>query len=61
MLQILGNLNEFEVNFLGKRIKDVKQFEKSNKEVYCGNILYGVYKRGDKLVENPSEIKLLRI
>ena len=61
MLQILGSLNEFEVNVLGERIKDVKQFKKSNKEVYCGNILYGMYKRGDKLVKNPYEIKTLKL
>ena len=30
MLNILGSLNEFEVNVLGERIRDVKQFKKSN-------------------------------
>ena len=43
VLQILGSLNEFEVNVLGERIKDVKQFKKSKNEVYCGDILYGMY------------------
>jgi len=61
MLQILGSLNEFEVNVLGERIKDVKQFKKSKKEVYCGNILYGMYKRGDKLIKNPYELKTLKL
>ena len=58
MLQILGSLNEFEVNVLGERIKDVKQYKKSNNEVYCGDILYGKYKRGKKLVKNNYELKL---
>ena len=61
MLQILGSLNEFEVNVLGERIKDVKQYKKSKKEVYCGNILYGMYKRGDKLIKNPYELKTLKL
>ena len=61
MLQILGSLNEFEVNVLGERIKDVKQYKKSNNEVYCGDILYGMYKRGKKLVKNNYELKTLRL
>jgi site-specific DNA recombinase len=60
MLQILGSLNEFEVNVLGERIKDVKQFKKSKNEVYTGSILYGMYKRGDKLIKNNYEFNTLK-
>jgi len=61
MLQILGSLNEFEVNVLGERIKDVKQYKKSNNEVYCGDILYGMYKRGNRLIKNNFELKTLKL
>jgi len=61
MLQILGSLNEFEVNVLGERIKDVKQYKKSKNEVYCGDILYGMYKRGDRLIKNNYELKTLKL
>lgn len=61
MLQILGSLNEFEVNVLGERIKDVKQYKKSKNEVYCGDILYGMYKRGNRLVRNNYELKTLKL
>ena len=61
MLNILGSLNEFEVNVLGERIKDVKQYKKSKNEVYCGDILFGMYKRNGKLVKNNFELKTLRL
>ena len=61
MLNILGSLNEFEVNVMGERIKDVKQNMKSKNEVYCGDILYGMYKRGKRLIKNPFEIKTLKV
>lgn len=61
MLQILGSLNEFEVNVLGERIKDVKQYKKSKNEVYCGDILYGMYKRGNRLIKNNYELKTLKL
>lgn len=61
MLQILGSLNEFEINVLGERIKDVKQYKKSRNEVYTGSILYGMYKRGGKLIKHKYEIKTLKL
>jgi site-specific DNA recombinase len=61
MLQILGSLNEFEVNVLGERIKDVKQFKKSKNEVYGGKILYGMYRRKNKLIKNNNELKVLEL
>lgn len=61
MLNILGSINEFEVNVLGERIKDVKQFKKSKNEVYGGKILYGMYRRKNKLVKNNNELKVLEL
>jgi len=61
MLNILGSLNEFEVNVMGERIRDVKQNMKSENKVYCGDILYGMYKRGKRLIKNPFEIKTLKV
>ncbi len=61
MLNILGSLNEFEVNVLGERIRDVKQFKKSKNEVYCGDILFGMYKRNGKLIKNRHELKTLKL
>jgi len=61
MLNILGSINEFEVNVLGERIKDVKQYKKSKNEVYGGKILYGMYRRKNKLVKNNNELKILEL
>lgn len=61
MLNILGSINEFEVDTLASRISDVKQYKKSKDEVYTGKILYGMYKRGKKLIKNVSEINNLRL
>ena len=61
MLNILGSINEFEVNVLGERIKDVKQYKKSKNEVYGGKILYGMYRRKNKLIKNNSELKVLEL
>ena len=61
MLNILGSINEFEVNVLGERIKDVKQYKKSKNEVYGGKILFGMYRRKNKLIKNNNELKVLEI
>lgn len=61
MLNILGSINEFEVNILSDRIKDIKQYKKSKNEVYCGNILYGMSRNGNKLIENLDELKNLKL
>jgi site-specific DNA recombinase len=60
-LGLLGSVNEFEVNLLGDRIKDVKRFKKSKKEVYGGKILFGWYRRGNKLIRNVKEINVLKL
>ena len=61
MLGLLGSVNEFEVNLLGDRIRDVKRVKKSKKEVYNGKILFGWYRRGKKLIRNVKEIKILEL
>jgi site-specific DNA recombinase len=61
MLNILGSINEFEVNILSDRIRDIKQYKKSKNEVYCGNILYGMYKKGKKLIKNYYELNNLQL
>jgi site-specific DNA recombinase len=61
MLGLLGSVNEFEVNLLGDRIKDVKRYKKSKKEVYGGKILFGWYRRGNKLIRNIKEIEVLKL
>ena len=60
MFNILGSINEFEVNLVSERIRDVKQFKKSKNEVYCGNILFGKKRIGKKLVNNDEELEILK-
>ena len=60
MFNILGSINEFEVNLLSQRISDVKQFKKSKNEVYGGNILFGKKRIGKKLVDNNNELEILK-
>ena len=59
MMGILGSVNEFEVGVLSERISDVKQFKKSNMEVYGGKICYGWNRIGKKLVINKMEYDVL--
>ena len=61
MFNILGSINEFEVNILSQRISDVKQYKKSVKEVYCGKILFGTERIDNKLVDNDTEMKTLKL
>ena len=61
MFNILGSINEFEVNILSQRISDVKQYKKSVKEVYCGKILFGTERIDNKLVKNEDEFKVLEL
>ena len=61
MMNILGSINEFELDILSQRISDVKQYKKSKNEVYTGKILFGKYKRKNKLVSNPYELRILKL
>jgi len=61
MFNILGSINEFEVNLLSQRISDVKQYKKSKNEVYGGSILFGKKRKGKKLITNSNEMKVLEM
>ena len=61
MMNILGSINEFEVDILSDRIRDVKRYKKSKNEVYTGKILFGKYKRKGKLIRNNNEMKILKL
>ena len=59
MMNILGSINEFEVGVLSERIRDVKKFKKSKKEVYGGKICFGWKRDNDVLVRDEGELKVL--
>lgn len=59
LLNIMGSVNEFEVSVMGERISDVKKYKKVNREVFGGNLLYGVDEIDGKLVENKEELEVL--
>lgn len=59
MMNILGSVNEFEVDILSERIRDVKQFKKDKMEVYTGKICYGWKRVDDKLVLDEVEYQVL--
>ena len=61
MFNILGSINEFEVNLLSQRISDVKQYKKSVREVYSGKICFGLKRNGKKLIDNNTELETLRL
>ena len=61
MFNILGSINEFEVNLLSQRISDVKQYKKSVREVYSGKICFGLKRNGKKLINNDTELETLKL
>ena len=61
MFNILGSINEFEVNVLSQRISDVKQYKKSVLEVYNGKICFGMKRKGKKLIKNNTEYETLEM
>ena len=61
MFNILGSINEFEVNLLSQRISDVKQYKKSVREVYSGKICFGLKRNGKKLINNDVEMETLKL
>ena len=61
MFNILGSINEFEVNLLSQRISDVKQYKKSVREVYSGKICFGLKRNGKKLINNDTEMETLKL
>ena len=54
IMNILGSINEFEVEVIRERIKDVKRNKKENREVY-GRLMYGYDNKNGKLVVNQNE------
>ena len=59
LMNILMSFNEFEVENIRERIKDVKRNNKENGLVY-GKLMYGKNKVGKKLVDNNDEMKVVR-
>ena len=59
IMNILGSINEFEVEVIRERIKDVKRNKKSNGEVY-GRLQYGWDNVGGKLIRNESEFRIIK-
>lgn len=59
IMNILGSINEFEVEVIRERIKDVKRNKKENKEVY-GRLMYGYDNMNGKLVVNQTERKTIK-
>ena len=54
IMNILGSINEFEVEVIKERIRDVKRNKKENGEVY-GRLMYGYDNQNGKLVVNKTE------
>jgi site-specific DNA recombinase len=61
LLNIMGSVNEFEVGIMGERIRDVKRYKKSNREVFGGRLLYGVNEVEGKLIENNIELEVINL
>jgi site-specific DNA recombinase len=59
LMGILGSVNEFEVGVMGERIRDVKKYKKSKKEVYNGKICYGWDRVNNVLIGNEYEMGIL--
>jgi len=54
IMNILSSVNEFEVEVIKQRIKDVKRNKKENGEVY-GRLMYGYDNQNGKLIVNKEE------
>jgi len=59
ILNIMSSINEFEVETLRDRIKDVKREKKKNGLVY-GRLMYGYDNVDGKLVKNEKEFKVIK-
>ena len=55
----MGSINEFEVENIRERIRDVKEKEKKNGLVY-GRLVYGYDNINGKLVKNEDEFKVIK-
>ena len=45
---------------ISERTKDILQNKKGHNKVYCGNTPYGFDRNGDRLIENPMEIRMIK-
>jgi site-specific DNA recombinase len=59
IMNILSSVNEFEVEMIRERIKDVKRNKKENGEVY-GRLMYGYNNQNGKLIVNEEERKTIK-
>ena len=59
IMNILSSINEFEVEVIRERIKDVKRNKKENGEVY-GRMMYGFDNVNGKMIENKFEKNIIR-
>lgn len=59
IMNILSSINEFEVEVIRERIKDVKRNKKENGEVY-GRMMYGYDNINGKIIENKEEKRIIR-
>ena len=59
IMNILSSINEFEVDVIRERIRDVKRNKKENGEVY-GRLQYGFKDVKGKLVKNEEEFKVIK-
>ena len=59
IMNILGSINEFEVEVIRERIKDVKRNKKLNGEVY-GKLQYGWDNINGKLKKNDFEFRVIK-
>ena len=59
MMNILMCFNEFEVESIRERIRDVKRNNKDNGLVY-GKLMFGKDKDGKKLIDNKEEMKSVK-
>lgn len=59
IMNILSSINEFEVEVIRERIKDVKRNKKENGEVY-GRMMYGFDNVNGKMIENKEEKRIVR-
>jgi site-specific DNA recombinase len=59
IMNILGSINEFEVEMIRERIRDIKRDKKEKGEVY-GRMMYGYDNINGKMIENKFEKNIIR-
>ena len=59
ILNIMSSINEFEVENIRERIRDVKREKKKNGLVY-GRLMYGYDNVNGELVKNDEELKVIK-